>query len=326
KHGLGAGNGTMLVYATGETHTWIQKALDLFGFGTDAIRTIPHDEHLRADVEAMRTLIEDDRRRGDHPFLVVGSAGTVSTGAIDPLGDMAAVAREYGLWFHVDGAYGALAAALPDASERLKALSEADSVAVDPHKWLYSPLEAGCVLVRDPATLPAAFSYTPSYYHFESEDEPKTNFYEYGFQNSRGVRALKTWLGIRQVGRNGYVKMISDDIFLAGELYRLVNEHAELEAFTHSLSITTFRYVPEGLQAGTTAAETYLNELNEALLTKLKASGELFLSNAVVNDTFLLRACIVNFRTSLDDMEKTPSIIVEHGRALDGDLRPSSLR
>jgi len=120
--------------------------------------------------------------------------------------------------------------------------------------------------------------------------------------------------------------MISDDIFLAGELYRLTDEHAELEAFTHSLSITTFRYVPEELRTGTDVAETYLNELNEALLTKMKASGELFLSNAVVDGKFLLRACIVNFRTSLSDIEETPPIVIKHGRTLDGNLRPLSLK
>jgi len=146
--GLAGGAGKMLVYATDEAHTWIQKAVDLFGHGNDAIRKIPTDEVQRADVRSLRGQITRDREQGDHPFLIVASAGTVSTGAIDPVREMAAIAREHDLWLHVDGAYGGLAAALPSASPDLKALADADSVAVDPHKWLYSPLEAGCALVR----------------------------------------------------------------------------------------------------------------------------------------------------------------------------------
>ncbi|MDH3217365.1 MAG: aminotransferase class V-fold PLP-dependent enzyme [Candidatus Krumholzibacteria bacterium] len=325
REGMTKADGRMLVYATNETHTWIQKAMSLFGHGHEAIRTIPIDKNLSADIESLHKEIEDDRRRGDHPFLIIGSAGTVSTGAVDPLADMAAVAREYDLWLHVDGAYGALAACLPDASADLTGLSEADSVAVDPHKWLYTPLEAGCVLVRDPAALQNAFSYKPPYYHFATEDESRTNFYEYGLQNSRGFRALKVWLGLRQVGRQGYVKMIGDDIRLAKEMYRLVDADADFEAFTQSLSITTFRYVPQDLTPGTERVERYLSELNNAVLTRLKASGESFLSNAIVDGKFLLRGCIVNFRTSLEDIEALPDIIRRHAQALDAEMRPKDL-
>jgi glutamate/tyrosine decarboxylase-like PLP-dependent enzyme len=323
--GLGVHEGRMLVYASSETHTWIQKALDLFGHGADAIRTIPVDEELRADVTSLASQIEEDRRRGDKPFLIVGSAGTVSTGAIDPLPAMAAIAREHDLWFHVDGAYGALAAVLPDAPSDLKALSEADSVAVDPHKWLYAPLEAGVALVRHPEALPDAFSYRPPYYHFEEEDEPKTNFYEYGFQNSRGFRALKVWLALRQVGRSGYIRMITDDIALSKEIYRIAETTPELEACTNGLAITTFRFVPEGLAPGDPTVEEYLNELNDALLSRLRLGGELFFSNAIIAGKFLMRACIVNFRTALEDIEAIPEIVLRHGHELDRDMRPSGL-
>ena len=136
--------------------------------------------------------------------IVVGTAGSVSTGAVDPLHEIAAVCREYGAWFHVDGAYGGFAAAVPDAPDDLRGLSVADSVAVDPHKWLYAPLEAGCALVRDPEALRAAFSYHPPYYHF---DERATNYVDYGPQNSRGFRALKVWLALRHVGAAGYRRM-----------------------------------------------------------------------------------------------------------------------
>jgi glutamate/tyrosine decarboxylase-like PLP-dependent enzyme len=322
--GMGGEEGRMLVYATGETHTWIQKAMDLFGLGIESLRTIPARSDGRADIDTLPDMIEEDRGNGDHPFLLIGTGGTVSTGAIDPIRDMIALARENELWMHVDGAYGAPAASLPDADPDLKALEGADSVAVDPHKWLYAPLEAGCALVRDPDALTDAFSYRPPYYHFESEDEPETNFYEYGLQNSRGFRALKVWLSLRQVGREGFVRMIDDDIRLTGEMYRVFDDHPECEAVTLGLSIATFRYVPRDLKPGDAKVDEYLDTLNEELLTRMKRTGEAFLSNAVIDGRFLLRGCIVNFRTTLEDIEALPEIAVRHGREADREIRPSS--
>jgi glutamate/tyrosine decarboxylase-like PLP-dependent enzyme len=318
----------LLVYTSSETHTWVQKAADMFGLGTDAIRWIPADEELRMDTTVLRKQIRKDSEAGDLPFLVIGTAGTVSTGAVDPLPELAAICREYGLWFHVDGAYGALAALLLDDRERkvspdLKGICEADSVAVDPHKWLYAPLEAGCVLVRDPELLRDAFSYHPPYYHFAEDATASINYYEYGPQNSRGFRALKVWLALRQAGREGYVSMISDDIQLAQELYQVVEKQPELQAFTQNLSITTFRYVPTDLIPGSQESEQYLNRLNAELLTRLQRSGEAFVSNAVIGGTFVLRACIVNFRTSLEDIETLPGIVIRIGRGLDAAIRPA---
>ena len=226
-----------------------------------------------------------------------------------------------GLWFHVDGAYGALAAQVPGAPASLRALSDADSVAVDPHKWLYAPLEAGCVLVRDAATLRNAFSYHPAYYHF---DDQVVNYFDYGPQNSRGFRALKVWLALRQVGRAGYLKMIGDDILLARHLHQLVTEHPEFEAMTQSLSITTFRYVPPDLrsQLGSAKVESYLNQLNQRAADGGGESGEAFLSNALIGGKFVLRACIVNFHTSLGDIEALPPLLSRLGREVDLALRP----
>jgi len=324
-HGLTAKDGKRLrVYCSAETHTWIQKACDLFGLGTEAIRWIPTDDELRMDLAALVKQIEEDRRNGEFPFLLIGAAGSVSTGAIDPLPRLAEIAREQNLWFHVDGAYGALAAALPDASADLRGLALADSVAVDPHKWMYAPLEAGCALVRDRKMLPAAFSYRPPYYHF-AESEEMINYFEYGMQNSRGFRALKVWLALRQVGREGYVRMISDDIRLAEALYREAEAHPELEAVTQGLSIATFRFIPRGLKGGSKPVEDYLNRLNEELLTRLQQGGETFVTNAVVRGKFVLRACIVNFRTSMEDVKAAPEIIARVGREVDKELRPKDL-
>jgi glutamate/tyrosine decarboxylase-like PLP-dependent enzyme len=305
----------LVVYGSAETHTWIQKATDLAGMGTNAIRWIPTARDLRMDVDALRKEMDRDISEGRRPMMVVGTAGSVSTGAVDPLREIAEVCRERGVWFHVDGAYGGLAAMLPDAPEDLHHLSLADSVAVDPHKWLYAPLEAGCVLVRDPDKLRDAFSYHPPYYHFGVE---ATNFVDLGPQNSRGFRALKVWLALQQAGRDGYRRMLSDDIRLAGLLHETAEAHPELQTSESGLSISTFRYVPEtlGPRVGEPAVEAYLNDLNKALQARLEVEGEVFLSNAVHHDMYVLRGCIVNFRTDEADVRAIPDIVVRVGREL----------
>ncbi len=321
-----AGSAPIRVYVSEATHTWVQKATDVCGFGTDAIRWIPAVEG-RMNSAALRERLAADVAAGDRPLMVVGTAGTVSTGAVDPIRELAAIAREFGVWFHVAGAYGAPAAALPDAPEDLRSLALADSLAVDPHKWLYAPLEAGCVLVREEARLPEAFSYTPSYYHFDTEgEEPPINYYELGLQNSRGFRALKVWLGLRQAGREGYARMIAEDCRRAGVLHRAAAAHPELEALTLGLSIATFRFVPEDLDPGTAEVGAYLDRLNEELLGRLKNGGELFVTNAVVDGRFVLRACIVNFRTTDADAAAVPDLVARAGRPLDEEIRPSHLR
>jgi glutamate/tyrosine decarboxylase-like PLP-dependent enzyme len=320
--GIPRDGATLRVYTSVGTHTWIQKACDLFGLGTDAIRWIPTDAAQRMRTDLLRERIREDLARGDRPIMVVGTAGSVSTGAVDPIRELAVVCREHRLWFHVDGAYGAPAAVLPDAPDDLHALAQADSLAVDPHKWLYAPIEAGCVLVREPHRLNEAFGYSPAYYRFDTEgEEPPINYHELGLQNTRGFRALKVWLGLRQAGREGYVRMIGDDCRLAAALHGHVAAHPELEAATLGLSIATFRYVPRDLR-GDAAAEPYLNAVNETLLARLKLGGELFVTNAVLDGRFLLRACIVNFRTTDADVAAIPSIVARTGRAVDAELRP----
>lgn len=307
------------VYASSEVHTWLQKGVDMCGLGTNAVRSVPVDDTLAMDVVALERMIAEDRGAGHRPAIVVGTAGSVSTGAIDSLADIAALCRRETLWFHVDGAYGAPAAMLPDAPAALKALSLADSVAVDPHKWLYAPLEAGCTLVRDPEHLRGAFSFHPPYYRFDGDaEDPPTNFHEWGPQNSRGFRALKVWMTIRQAGRDGYVRMIRDDIALAREMADVAAREEELEVLTQSLSITTFRYVPKRLRARSAEPATLaaLNALNTAILEKLQKDGAVYPSNAVIGGRFAIRACIVNFRTSGADVKALVDATVAAGRAL----------
>ena len=318
KQGVASGP-SLLAYASTETHTWIQKAADLTGLGTESIRWIDVDKQQRMDLAALEVQYKRDVEEGHRPFLVVGAAGTVSTGAVDPLPDLAAFCRERKLWFHVDGAYGAFAAGIKEAPADLMGLTAADSVAVDPHKWLYAPLEAGCALVRDPAALRNAFSYHPPYYSFDVE---ATNYYDLGPQNSRGFRALKIWLALQHAGAAAYRKMIGEDVAFARHLYELAAEHPELEAFTHNLSITTLRYVPSGLRAsvGSEQTEAYLNRLNQLLLTYIENSGEAFCSNALIEGKCALRFCIVNFRTSTGDIEAVPPLVASLGSQAHAEL------
>jgi aromatic-L-amino-acid/L-tryptophan decarboxylase len=340
EHGVAppGGQRQLAMYASTETHTWIQKAAELCGIGAQGLRWIPVDSELRMRLDALESRIEEDRQAGLTPFMVIGTAGTVSTGAVDPLRAIGALCRKHGIWFHVDGAYGAPAAMLPEANEDLKALRDADSVAMDPHKWLYAPLEAGCVLVRDAEALHDAFHFKPPYYHFPGDPEDMVvNFHEWGPQNSRGNRALKVWLTLQQVGREGYVRMIRDDIALARTIDARVREIPDLEPATCELSITTFRFVPSDLRsvkdggpwrvprpddakhaAGSVEArDAYLDRLNTRLLSAIQDEGLAYLSNAVLGGRFHLRSCIVNFRTSTEDARALPEIAARIGRLID---------
>ncbi len=322
KLGLQPVQGKWRVYASAETHTWINKAVDLFGLGLDAIRWIPVGGDQRMNISLLDQKISEDKNEGLVPFLVVGTAGSVSTGAVDELNEIAAICRKNSCWFHVDGAYGGFAAALPELKDMFQGIEMADSVAIDPHKWLYSPLEAGCTLVKNANALTDAFSFHPAYYNFDGDEEPQTNFYERGLQNSRGFRALKVWMVLRQLGTEGHIRMIREDILLAKTLFKILKDCKEIETFTQHLSITTFRYKPEDVDSK--KEQSYLNKLNQSLLNRLQSGGEVFPSNAVLEDNFLLRVCIVNFRTRLSDIESLPGIVLREGRMIHEQMRKES--
>lgn len=321
--GLSAISSSLVVYCSKTTHTWIEKAAVLFGLGFNAIRWIKTDASNRMDTNILEHIIKDDLEKGFHPLMVIGTAGDVSTGAVDDLKAIATICKAYNLWFHVDGAYGIPAAIVPELKNVFVGIEEADSIALDPHKWLYSPLEAGCTLVKNPNHLVETYRSQPVYYNFQgSQEMPYLNFYEYGFQNSRGFRALKVWMTMQQVGRSGYIKMINEDIELSKLFFELADKHPELEAVTRNLSITTLRYMPIGDQY---RSEEYINHLNEALLNELQKGGEVFLSNAIVGDKYCLRGCIVNFRTSAKDIEQIVEIIVREGRKLHNDIKEKEM-
>jgi glutamate/tyrosine decarboxylase-like PLP-dependent enzyme len=296
----------LTVYATEEAHTWLDKAVDIAGLGTDAIHRVATDGHQRMDLSDLERRIAADRAAGLDPFLLVGTAGTTSTGAVDPLPEMAAIAREEELWFHVDGAYGAPAVAARGAPEDLKGLRDADSLAIDGHKWLFAPLEAGIALVRDRAFHRDTFAFSPSYYAFASDEGPQRApfYYNYGPQNSRCFRALKVWCILRSVGRRHCIAAIEDNLRLARRLYEAVEETEGLQALTQSLSVTTFRVLGDGNRAD----ESYLDNLNRRSLKIIQEGGEAYLSNAVIDGRFALRACITNFRSRDADVLALPDI------------------
>lgn len=315
--GMSAMNEKLVVYCSKSTHTWIEKAATLFGLGLKAIRWISTDSTNRMDNAVLENAILTDIQHGYQPIMVIGTAGDVSTGVVDDLRGIAQICTTYNLWFHVDGAYGVPAAIIDELQPLFDGLQNADSIALDPHKWLYAPLEAGCTLVREPKYLNETFSSHPDYYNFESHDEdPVLNYYEYGFQNSRGFRALKVWLALQQVGQKGYISMIREDIRLSKLFFNLAATHPELEAVSQNLSIATFRYVPTDIPISVEERYEYLNLLNKALLDELQRNGEVFLSNAVITNRYCLRACIVNFRTSEKDVHEAIAIITREGQRI----------
>lgn len=325
--GLAKAGADMVLYCPKTTHTWIEKAAVLFGHGMNSIRWIETDANNKMNNDVLVETIEADLQNGKKPFLVVGTAGDVSTGVVDDLKGIAAICKKYDLWFHIDGAYGIPAAVIPEQKELFAGIEDADSIALDPHKWLYSPLEAGCTMVKDPNHLIDTYSSHPVYYNFGNNDEALTqNFYEYGLQNSRGFRALKVWIMLQQVGRSGYIKMIDEDIQLSKLFYQLADQHPELEAVTQNLSITTLRYVPLNFVNNNEETAVYLNKLNETLLNDLQQGGEVFLSNAVIADKYCLRGCIVNFRTSKKDIEEIIEIVVREGKKVQQQFEKNKLK
>ncbi|AYB33482.1 pyridoxal phosphate-dependent decarboxylase family protein [Chryseolinea soli] len=315
EEGISTNHAPLAVYCSKATHAWIEKAAFFFGVGANGIRWIEQDDAGKMRIDMLEQTITRDLQNGSAPIMVIGNAGDVSTGVIDDLKSIGALCKTYNLWFHIDGAYGVPAAVIPKLKNVFAGIEDADSIALDPHKWLYSPLEAGCTLVKDPQTLINTYSTHPVYYNFNSS-ESQHNYYEYGFQNSRGFRALKVWAALQHIGREGYIQMIGKDIELSQLFFQLATRHPELEAITQNLSITTLRYVPTDMPGDAERKEAYLNTLNEDLLNSLQRKGDVFLSNAVIKGKYCLRGCIVNFRTSEKDIEEIINIIVKEGRKI----------
>lgn len=281
-------------YASEEVHMSMAKAIALLGFGHKALHLVPCDAAYRMRVDELERAMHADAKAGRVPVAVIASAGTVNTGAIDPLAEIAAVARRHGAWFHVDGAYGALAAmAVP---ERFAGLSMADSLSLDPHKWLYQPVDCGCLLYRDPAPARAAFSHSGDYTRVLNDDPMEAfAFFEESMELSRRFRALKVWLSLRYHGLAAFRESLRKDIRQAALLAERIAATPELELLApQSLSIACFRYVG----AGGSVPEERRNAVNAAILKRVIQRARVYISNATLDGKFALRACIVNHRTT----------------------------
>jgi glutamate/tyrosine decarboxylase-like PLP-dependent enzyme len=317
KLGVAAGP-PLTMYASAEVHTVNARACDMLGLGAEALRLVPVDDALRMQVSALRDAIARDRSAGRRPIAVIATAGTVGTGAIDPLEEIAEVCDEEHLWFHVDGAYGGIAALTEELRPLFVGIERADSVALDPHKWLYTPHSGGAVILRDQAHLAQAFGVNPSYVHEDKELTRRgLDFYAHTPNFSRGFHALKIWISLLAHGWSAYQRRIAHDVALTRYLFERAAAHDELETVgpPPELSIACFRYVPPELR-GESEAELYVNTLNERLMAELQLGGRVFPSNAVINGRFAIRACIVNFRTEASDIDALIDESVRHGRRL----------
>ena len=303
-----AAAGPVAVYASEEAHVVIRRAADMLGLGADSVRAIAVDGEQRMRVDALREALARDVAGGVLPLAVSATAGTTTTGSVDPLPELAALAREHGAWFHVDAAYGG-AVVLSDTLRPLLAGTEhADSIAVDPHKWMYTPQSAGCVLLRDFGHLSRSFHADASYIWLDEAARHGIDFAMHGPQFSRGFAALKVWVSLLAHGRAAYARRIEHDVALAAYLGELVAERDEWELMCPPrLSICCFRHRPAAW-AGT---EEELDRHNERLMTAIHADGHVYCSNAVIDGRFGLRACIVNFRTEAEDVERLLDVAEE---------------
>jgi len=313
RRGLWNQRSPLTIYASEEVHMSIPKAADVLGLGRDHVRVIACDDRGRMRVDSLREQIENDLRDGLRPCCIVASAGTVNTGVVDPLGEIAAVASDFDLWFHVDGAYGAPGILDERKKHLFRGLERADSVSLDPHKWLYVPVDAGCLLFRDPRPVKSSFNTEDADYikvHGHIDDEAFA-FWDYGVELSRRFRALKVWLTLSYYGARRIAEAVSGDVSLAAYLGEMVSAADDFELLAPvELSICCFRYVPPGTK--TTNAE--LDRLNERIMGRVQTGGRAYVSNATVNGRFALRACITNFRTTKFDIEETIKTIRDAAR------------
>ncbi|HUI84220.1 MAG TPA: pyridoxal-dependent decarboxylase [Candidatus Binatia bacterium] len=306
----GARPGT--VYASEQAHMSIAKAVALLGIGRDYLRLIACDDQFRTRPEVLRAAIARDIAAGLVPIAIVGSAGTVATGSIDPLDELAAIAGECGAWFHVDGAYGALASiAVP---ERFVGLNQADSLSLDPHKWLYQPVDCGCLLYRDAAAARRALSHTGEYVRSLLEDTVEGfAFFEESMELSRPFRALKLWLSLRYHGLEKFRDSIHNDLQNAQRLAELISRRPELELLAPiPLSAVCFRHV----------SRQDSDALNRKILQRVVRRGRVFLSNASIEGRFALRACFVNHRTTADDVGQIVDEVLLAGREVAAGAEP----
>ncbi len=303
-----------VVYLSEQTHTSVDRGLRILGFGPEQLRHVPTDAAYRLRTDRLREQIIQDRKSGLRPFAVVANAGTTNTGAIDPLIEVARVARENSLWFHADAAYGGFAALTERGRALLAGIEQADSVVLDPHKWLYCPFEAGCVLVRDSRLMRETFRILPEYMRDVAREEREVNFCDYGLQLTRSFRALKVWMAVKTYGARHLRQVIDQCLDLTLYAARLFEKSAHIELVTPpSLGVFTFRYIPDKRTPAGPALETFLDRLNEELVARAIASRKLMLSSTHLGPRVVLRFCVLNHRTRKEDVREALRLIERLG-------------
>jgi aromatic-L-amino-acid/L-tryptophan decarboxylase len=323
RRGLWDAGPPVTLYVSDQAHHSLVKAADVLGLGREHVCVIPTDNRFRMNVRLLDERIEADLQAGLRPFCVAATAGTVNTGAVDPLAEIAAVAKKFDLWFHVDGAYGAPAALDASKHPLFAGLAHADSVTLDPHKWLYTPLDCGCLLLREPQRARAAWTEIEGADYikiFEESDAESFAFFDYGLELSRRFRALKLWLLLRYYGIPRLAASIAEDSALAAYMAGQIETAEDFELLAPvELSICCFRYLPAEVRRALidadgerrTQIEAGLNQLNERIVHTVQRGGRAYISNAVLRGRFALRACIINFRTTRRDIDLTLEVIRE---------------
>jgi aromatic-L-amino-acid/L-tryptophan decarboxylase len=315
--GVAAAARPLVLYASTETHGSVSKAVELLGLGRDALRLIPVDDDFRIDVDALHTAVDADRRRGLQPLCVIANAGTVNTGAIDPLDEVADVCCAHELWMHVDGAFGALAWLCPELRQALGGLQRADSLAFDLHKWMYLPYDVGCVFVRDGQAHRNAFAASPDYLSRTAAGPSSclTNFADHGIELTRRFRALKVWLALKAHGVGAFAEQIRRNVRQAAFLAARVTAHPELELVAPvSLNVVCFRY----RAPMRSAVET--DRINHDVLTRLHTSGVALPSHTTINGRFAIRAAVTNHRSEQQDFELLVDTVARLGAEMDARL------
>jgi glutamate/tyrosine decarboxylase-like PLP-dependent enzyme len=311
--GLQGGRKRLVLYSSAESHSSIQKCAEQLGIGTDNLRAITTDAGFRMQPAALRASITADLAAGHLPFAIVASGGATNTGAIDPLEAIADIAAEFGLWLHVDGAYGAWAALDPAYREQFRAFARVDSVTLNPHKWLQVPIDCGALLTRHPQAHRAAYSLTPDYLEAGHSEAPWP--YEHMFQLTYGNRALKVWAAIARLGRSGVAELVTRCNRLASLLEQRVHATPELELLSPaSLSVVNFRYRP----LDCALEEDALDRLNEGIADAVSASGEAHLPTTRVRGRASLRVCFLHYESDTSDVEHLIQLVLRLGGQLVG--------
>lgn len=303
-----------VIYCSDQVHASVDKALFLLGFRREQLRRLTCDDHFRLDPGTLRDAVADDRQAGKRPFCVVGNAGTTNTGAIDPLNDLADLCEQEGMWFHIDGAYGASAVLGKLGHDMLAGLGRADSLVLDPHKWLFQPFEIGAVLVRDKSHLSETFHVSADYMQDTEADGLETNFCDYGIQLSRGFRALKLWMSLECFGLDAMTQAIDHGIELADVAEAEIASDPRLELTSPAcLGIITFRYRGNLAIDGETC-----DSINRQISRDVMTSGDAVVTSTVLRGRTVLRLCTINPRTTHDDIRNTIALLAEIGDGLVG--------